>query len=124
MWVWKQDEGELWRDSAMVSKGYSGKGRGVNNPALQNVRGVGPIPKGDWRIMNVYNSARVGPFVLTLWRKDSKLDDYDETTGRSAFRIHGDSIRAPGTASKGCIILPRLVRERIWKSGDRDLRVV
>jgi hypothetical protein len=124
MWIWKQDEGELWRDSAMVSKGYSGKGRGVNNPALQNVRGVGPIPKGDWRIMNVYNSKNVGPFVLTLWRKDSKLDDYDDTTGRSAFRIHGDSIRAPGTASKGCIILPRQVRERIWKSGDRDLRVV
>lgn len=40
------------------------------------------------------------------------------------FRIHGDSIRAPGTASHGCIILPRAIRDRIWASGDRALQVV
>lgn len=125
MWQWRQASGELWRDGAFVSKGYSGKGRGVNNPSLQGVRGTGPIPRGLWRIMNKYDSANVGPFVLTLWKADDdKMDDFDQATGRGAFRIHGDSIRAPGTASKGCIILPRQIRERIWASGDRDLEVV
>ncbi|HYE46677.1 MAG TPA: hypothetical protein VEA44_12995, partial [Caulobacter sp.] len=61
----------------------------------------------------------------TLFAADEPVpDDVHEATGRSAFRIHGDSVRAPGTASKGCIILPRAVREAIWRSGDRDLEVV
>ena len=125
MWTWRQKDGALYRNGALVSKGYSGKGRGVNNPALQGVQGIGPIPRGKWKIMNRYDSASVGPYALTLWKADdAKFDDFDQATGRGAFRIHGDSIRAPGTASKGCIILPRAIREMIWKSGDRDLEVV
>ncbi len=44
--------------------------------------------------------------------------------GRTSFQIHGDSINAPGEASSGCIIMPRMVRERIWRSNDRLLKVV
>ena len=125
MWTWRQREGALYRDGVLVSRGYSGKGRGVNNPSMQGVPGTGPIPRGRWRMMNVYDSKSVGPFAITLWRVgDDKFDDFDQTTGRGAFRVHGDSIRAPGTASKGCIILPRAIRERMWRSGDKDLEVV
>lgn len=125
MWTWDQSEGILYHNGVRVSSGYSGKGRGKNNPKLQGERGVGPIPRGRWRMMNRYDSKNVGPFTITLWRVgDDKFDDFDQTTGRSAFRIHGDSIRNPGTASKGCIILPRAVRERMWRSGDRELEVV
>lgn len=124
-WTWHQSTGELRRAGQLISRGYSGKGRGRNNPALQCLRGIGPIPRGRWRMMNIYDSARVGPRTITLWRVgDENFDDFDQTTGRSAFRIHGDSIRAPGTASKGCIILPRSIREAMWRSGDRELEVV
>lgn len=124
-WRWDQSAGELSRDGVFVSKGYSGNGRGKNNPAMQGVAGVGPIPAGRWKIVRVYDSANVGPFALALDSADAKPgNDRHEPTGRSAFRIHGDSIRAPGTASRGCIILPRMIRELIWKSGDRDLVVV
>jgi hypothetical protein len=51
-------------------------------------------------------------------------DPGTETFGRGEFRIHGDSIAHPGTASHGCIILPRAVRDAIWRSGDRALEVV
>jgi hypothetical protein len=44
--------------------------------------------------------------------------------GRSGFLIHGDSIIRPGTASRGCIILAREIREQIAASGDADLEVV
>lgn len=44
--------------------------------------------------------------------------------GRTLFRIHGDSRLSPGTASEGCIILPRHVRAQISASGDIDLVVV
>jgi len=125
MWLWDQSTGQLFRDGKLVSSGYAGKGRGKNNPTMQGVTGVGPIPRGKWKILAPYNSKNVGPFALPLEAVDKKMgDDKHEETGRGAFRIHGDSIRAPGTASKGCIVLPRHIRELIWRSGDRDLIVV
>lgn len=123
-WVWDQSAGTLSRDGKLIARGYSGAGAGKNNPAMETVRAVGPIPRGKWLIRAPYNSRAVGPYVLPVWALDNVLDDVHARTRRSAFRIHGDSIRAPGTASKGCIILPRAVREQIWKSGDRELEVV
>ena len=125
MWRYDQSSGELTRDGKFVSKGYSGNGRGKNNPALEAVPGIGPVPAGKWKLVEVYNSANVGPFAIVIHAVDAKPgDDTHQPTGRGSFRIHGDSIRAPGTASKGCIILPRAVREAMWRSGDHDLEVV
>jgi hypothetical protein len=124
-WRYDQSSGALSRDGVPVSNGYSGNGRGKNNPSLQGVVGIGPIPAGRWRVVEKYDSANVGPYALVLHAQDaSPGDDRHDATGRGAFRIHGDSIRAPGTASKGCIILPRRARELIWSSGDRELEVV
>lgn len=119
MWVWDQSAGCLMRNGVVVSHGYAGRGRGKNNPALQNVPAVGPIPRGRWTIEAPYDSKNTGPFTLVL----SPCLGTD-CLGRSAFRIHGDSIKAPGTASRGCIILPRKIRELIWASKDRDLEVI
>jgi hypothetical protein len=47
-----------------------------------------------------------------------------DTFGRSGFLIHGDSVAMPGTASHGCIILSRDLREQISASGDNQLEVV
>lgn len=125
MWRWDQSAGELTRDGRLISRGYSGNGRGKNNPAMQAAVGVGPIPAGRWKIVERYDSANVGAYALKVFAVDAQPnDDTHQPTGRGAFRIHGDSIRAPGTASHGCIILPRAIRELIWKSGDRDLEVV
>jgi hypothetical protein len=38
--------------------------------------------------------------------------------------MHGDSKAHPGSASHGCVILPRATREEVWQSGDRELEVV
>lgn len=119
MWVWDQSAGELSRDGRCVSRGYSGRGRGKNNPALQDAVGVGPIPRGLWEITERYDSKNVGPYALKLVPGRNT-----DPRGRSAFRIHGDSIKNPGTASHGCIILPRIMREKIWQSGDRFLTVI
>ena len=125
MWKWDQSSGELSRNGVFLSKGYSGKGRGVNNPALQAMVGYGPLPAGPWKIVDLYNSAQVGPYALVLHAVDATPgDDRHDPTGRGAFRIHGDNAKGDRSASKGCLILPRPVRERIWKSGDRDLLVI
>ena len=119
MWTWDQSAGELSHNGKLISKGYSGRDRGKNNPSMQSAVGVGPIPRGLWRMLKVYDSSATGP--KTIWLEPKAGTD---TCGRSAFRIHGDSIRNPGTASHGCIILPRIVREQIWSSGDHDLTVI
>lgn len=118
-WVWDQSAGTLWHAGTLVSRGYAGNGRGKNNPALQDVRSVGPIPRGLWRMTGVKDSSNTGPFTIVL-----EPEPGTDTRGRSAFRVHGDSVRNPGTASRGCIILPRAVRERMWRSGDRLIEVV
>lgn len=125
MWTWDQSAGTLSRNGAVVSRGYSGKGRGKNNPALQAERGIGPLPRGRYRIGTPRTSARTGPFAMDLFPVDATPGDTrHDATGRSAFQIHGDSIKAPGTASSGCIILPRSIREMIWRSGDHVIEVI
>lgn len=129
MWIWDQSAGKLYRDRTeastgrekryFVAKGYSGRDYGKNNPNAAHIRGLGPIPMGVWQIGAPYNSKNVGPYALVL-----EPIDVVNLHGRSAFRIHGDSIKNPGTASRGCIILPRNIRELIWTSKDHKLTVI
>lgn len=124
-WKWDQSAGVLFGPSgAVFSRGYSGKGRGKNNPALQGLRGIGPIPAGRWRMVSVVQKhPKLGPFVIRLDKVDATPgDDFDDVTGRGAFRVHGDN--ATGTASEGCIILPGAVRRAMWANGDRIIEVV
>jgi hypothetical protein len=119
-WTYSQKTGDLDQDGKHVATGYSGNGEGKNNPNLENVRNVGPIPQGDWTITGPpINTEDHGPYVLRLNPAAGT-----ETFSRSGFLMHGDSKEHPGCASEGCVILPRTVREQVWTSGDRDLKVV
>jgi hypothetical protein len=114
-WSWDQSEGALYLDGRRVARGYSGRGEGRNNPAMEIERSIGPIPAGRWRIGPPRTSPRTGPHVMDLTPIDH------DAHGRSAFQIHGDN--AAGDASSGCIVLPRAVRERISEGGLRVLEV-
>jgi hypothetical protein len=119
-WSYAQKTGELQQDGKPVATGYSGAGAGKNNPDMERVHNVGPIPQGEWTIAGPpIDTTTHGPYVLTL-----KPEPDTQTFGRSGFLMHGDSKDAPGCASQGCVIMPRPVREQVWKSGDRDLEVV
>ena len=123
-WIYKQATGDLFHNGKYVASGYSGRDWAKNNPEAERARAVGPIPRGKWRIGVPYESKNTGPYTIPLTAQDGKPDDVHQPTGRSAFRIHGDSIRNPGTASHGCIILSRSIRQKIWASGDKDLEVI
>lgn len=119
MWTYQQTTGEIRHNGSLVATGcYSGHGAHKNKPDDEHLVGEGPIPRGKWHITELYDSSRVGPYALKL------VPNGHDAHMRSAFRIHGDSIKAPGTASNGCIIARRMVREAIWTSGDRELEVV
>ncbi len=118
-WKWDQSAGELSRDGKLVSKGYAGRGRGVNNPAMQGIVGVGPVPRGMWNIGAPNDSPNTGPYTLPLAPQAGT-----DTLGRSQFRIHGDNRLGNRSASHGCLILPRAIRQQIWASKDHVLEVV
>lgn len=119
MWTYKQSSGELSLDGQHVANGYSGFGEGKNNPAMQDVPDVGPIPVGQYTIGPSYHDTHHGPVVMHLCQHAQ-----NEMFGRDGFLIHGDSVEHFGSASHGCIILRRDIREQISASKDRQLTVV
>jgi hypothetical protein len=128
-WTWDQSAGVMTAPDGRRFGGYSGRKEGLNNPARQHVRAVGPIPQGDYDIGALIG----GRFVLGQWRRSKKtgrniFDLRPKPTnrmfGRSAFQIHGDNRLANFTASSGCIILDPAERAAIKNSGVFLLRVV
>jgi hypothetical protein len=129
-WYYNNRTGELWyvgegandwgpkRDGTYGFSGKKGKWR--NNPEYQ-LEKHGPIPAGDYTITNESDTTRGGRSMKggCLWLEPSPDN---EMNGRSGFLIHGGS--ESGDPSEGCIILPKPVRDRIWKSKDRNLIVV
>lgn len=97
--------------------GYAGRGSGRNNPDLQSVRSVGPLPVGTYEVGAPFSHPRLGVLSFPL-----KPFPGQAMFGRSGFYIHGDN--AAGDASRGCIILPRWMRQQIATQSVKELRVV
>lgn len=116
-WKYSQRTGRLSLGNIHIATGYSGNGKGRNNPDMQHVRGVGPIPRGMYTISMPYKHPRLGPSVMNL----DPMEGTD-TLGRSLFRIHGNNIS--NNASNGCIVMGPAVRKAIAESGDSQLEVV
>lgn len=116
-WKYSQSTGEIRFNIAKIATGYAGRGHAKNQPAMEHLRSLGPIPRGEYEIQAPRASARTGPYVLPL------IPVGHNALGRTDFQIHGDSRSNPGSASSGCIILPRRIREKIWNSGIRKLIV-
>lgn len=121
MWRYSQSQGLLYYNDRFVAKGYSGRNtkqfKGRNNPTLENVPQIGPIPKGTYTIGLARLSQRLGPCVLDL-----EPTPLTNTFGRSLFRIHGNN--SIDDASHGCIILQRAIRIQMDNSKDKVLEVV
>ena len=117
-WEYSQSTGRLTHNGVFVEKGYSGYREGKDNPDMERIVNVGPIPRGTYHIGSPRGSSESGPHVLDL-------SPYGHNAhGRTEFLIHGDSMNNPGNASKGCIILSRKTREKISSMSDNVLEVV
>lgn len=119
-WKYEQATGKLFdKDNTDIATGYAGRALGKNNPAMQDVKGIGPLPCGMYTIYAPHDSTTVGKYAMRLLP-----DPQNEMFGRSSFYMHGDAIHDPGNASHGCIVMDRTVRELVWDSGDHRLQVV
>jgi hypothetical protein len=116
-WEYSQSTGRLAHNGHSVASGYSGTGAGRNNANADNYANIGPIPRGEYDVGAMHNTATHGPHVMALIPHQG-----NDMHGRSGFLIHGDNSRHD--ASTGCIILGPTIRNRINSSGDRRLTVV
>lgn len=108
--------GKMYKDGKLIETGYSGALTNKNNPDRQHVKGLGPLPRGTYKIAGHSNSK--GPITIILEQTSG------ESFGRSEFRIHGDHKYGPaGFASEGCIILSPSTRRKILRDGG-ELEVV
>ena len=120
MWTYVQVTGQLLDPTGkLLATGYSGAPEAKNDPSKQYIEDVGPIPVGKYDILAPVNTVTHGPYVLPLNPGPS-----NRMFDRMGFLIHGDSVIEPGTASKGCVIMPREAREAIWASGDHQMQVI
>lgn len=118
-WTYKQSTGELFRDGKLIEKGYSGVLTNKNNPDREQVRGMGPIPRGTWKIGSTGTSK--GPLTITLIHVSGNSYSRDMGT----FRMHGEKVHGvPGFASEGCIIMYPHTRLMVSKDRGALLEVI
>ena len=105
MLTFSQSTGQLRRDGALLGFCYSGRGTGLNNPAMHDVHGnpdltkpSGPLPCGVYTLQK-QNQESLGPLVFYL-----NPDKANNMFGRSNFFIHWDNQRHNFSASEGCIV--------------------
>lgn len=130
MWSYSQKTGELARNGGVVGIGYSGHLQGLNNPELETIHDVGPIPAGTWSMAIIkgedglpcdYENKRAP--VIRL-----EPNPGTDTFGRAGFLCHGDLIEHEGeeVASLGCMVQPKYVRQQMAVAiteGDDQLQV-
>jgi len=120
--IYEQSTGRLYYGLSMMGTGYAGAPSGKNNPAMQNVPNVGPLPEGWYTIEPPTNSTHCGQEAFPL-----RPDAANQMFGRSGFFLHGDDIAHPGAGSDGCIVPSPPVRDAvktIVAAGNNRLQVV
>lgn len=119
--TYSQSSGLVSKESGeAVTQGWAGNGAGKNNPAMQDVRSTGPLPQGLYSVGAWQSHPRLGPMAAELMQIEG------ETFGRSAFFIHGPSLRSEhyGEESRGCIVIPRVGRDLVRSLGPDFIRVI
>ena len=90
---------------------------------MENVPNVGPIPQGTYTIEPQQNNVTSsGTRLLGSMRLTP--DPANQMRGRGGFIIHGDNAARNQSASKGCPVFDKDVRDQIGNSGDNILTVV
>jgi hypothetical protein len=124
MWTFEISTGKFYDPTgAAIATGYSGGNcghdpEGVNNPADENLKDIGPLPEGLYTFGTPVDHSQLGPFAIPLI-PDPANDMYD----RRGFYCHGDLAGRYEAASEGCIIMPRFARGLAAASADHRLEV-
>lgn len=80
---------------------WSGHGAAMNDPTMTALKGVGPLPVGQYEYGFARDGGHLGPLVMPLHQV------VGESYGRGDFYIHGSSAEHPALSSDGCVIMSR-----------------
>ena len=120
MWTYDRKNHVFSKGPTRFTECYSGHGEGLNNPDMEDVHDIGPLPAGLYHMSGFLDLQGTGKGTIIL-----TPDKNNNMFGRSRFRIHGDNISNNFSASHGCIVLPGMInRVHVWESEDHDLQVV
>jgi len=134
MWLFEQISGRFSQDGELIGVGYAGRNyndsgdwvHGKNNPDMEAIKGIGPLPAGHYTGRELYPTHPVlGNFAIRLEPDEetrAKILTYERDP--DSFFLHGDSAEAPGKASHGCIVQSLDVRHKFWYGVDREIDVV
>lgn len=115
---YQQSSGKIGLGGRYLGTAYSGHGAGFDNPKFETVPEVGPIPAGKWKIVRWFeHHPDLGPVVAELAPVGHNAH------GRTGFFIHGDNVKLDHSASLGCIVAIRAIRQALRTSGVTDLEV-
>ncbi|KAA8995629.1 DUF2778 domain-containing protein [Affinibrenneria salicis] len=115
----QQSTGNLTKDGYFIIQGYAAKGKGKYKPDVESIPDIGPLPRGKYTIIgHPFHHSHTGTYSMRL-----QPAPHNKMFGRAGFLIYGDSKNHPGEASDGGIILPLLIRQRIWLSENRSIEV-
>lgn len=117
MWIYNVKAGTIAGNGHSWTGIYSGHGEGLNNPLMEAVHGVGPIPRGEYKMTWQDSHPHLGKTVALL------TPIGHNAMGRTGLFEHGDNWKMNFTASDGCIIAPETVRDTMWAAGDTTLTV-
>ena len=125
-WSYRQDKGMMFKPDGtlLYADGYAGgnKGQnpeGINNPLMQFVKDVGPLPQGKYTMGTPVEGTQLGKLAIPLY-----ADLGNDMGGREGFYIHGDLVDGPPlSASDGCIIAPHDARVTMAASDDKVVEV-
>lgn len=120
-WKYSQSTGQCFDPKGnLLMYGWSGQKAGLNNPQCQEIHGIGPIPRGVWKMVAYFaNHPSMGLGVIQLIP-----DTGTQTFGRFGFFIHGLAIRNPLASSEGCIVIgDEITRAQMWKSECHEIEV-
>ena len=108
-------------NGVQVALGWAGNHEGKNNPNEEQVRCIGPLPRGTYRVEPWEDThSHLGPDVAALTQIAG------DTFGRGDFFIHGPSVASSnyGQESKGCIVIPRPARIRVRNLAPDQIEVI
>jgi hypothetical protein len=103
---YEQITGKLFDGSKLVGVGWAGHLQGRNDPSMESIKNVGPLPRGLYTIEDPVDNTHLGPMAFPL-----TPDPKNEMFGRNDFYIHGASVEHPALSSDGCIIQGLVARE-------------
>src|ERR1017187_3142261 len=121
MWEYQQTAHTILRPdgSVLTNQSYSGHGAGLNNPAMQNIPNVGPIPQGPYTLSPFFTHPLLGKLVARFMPKPGNTE-----CGRSGCDLHGDNqyLNPRGMGGGGVVGEP--YRLEISQSADTDWMVI